>query len=90
MTPLLLTVALLGSAQNQAAPDTTRYIILKAGNPAGSELADHLPRGGLLEPLGTQLRAQLGAGEVPPREQRDGRRARSLGICALLCIGRFG
>ncbi len=39
MTPLLLTVALLGSAQNQAAPDTTRYIILQAGNPAGSELA---------------------------------------------------
>src|SRR5436309_14381122 len=47
MTPLLLTVALLGSAQNQAAPDTTRYIILQAGNPAGSELAVRNPDGSL-------------------------------------------
>src|SRR6266550_1268337 len=44
MTPLLLTVALLGSAANQAVPsDTLRYIILQAGNPAGSELAVRNP-----------------------------------------------
>src|SRR5256886_16410119 len=76
------------------APGVPDDIVLREApvveDPAGSELADHLPRGGLLEPLGTQLRAQLGAGEVAPREQRDGRCARRLGICALLCIGRFG
>ena len=39
MTPLLLTVALLVSSANQAAPsDTLRYTILSGGNPAGREL----------------------------------------------------
>jgi hypothetical protein len=47
MTPLLLTLALLGSAANQAAPDTTRYIILAAGNPAGTEVAVRNPDGSL-------------------------------------------
>ena len=48
MTPLLLTVTLLTSAANQAAPsDTIRYIILQAGNPAGSELAVRHPDGSL-------------------------------------------
>src|SRR2546426_12322212 len=47
MTTILLTVALLASV-NQAAPsDTVRYIILQAGNPAGSELAVRNPDGSL-------------------------------------------
>jgi amidohydrolase family protein len=46
MTSLLLTLALLVPAANQA-PDTTRYIILSAGNPAGSELAVRNPDGSL-------------------------------------------
>src|SRR5437867_2706332 len=48
MTTILLTVALLLSSANQAAPsDTIRYIILQAGNPAGSELAVRHPDGSL-------------------------------------------
>src|SRR6266566_3922452 len=48
MTTILLTVALLVSARNQAGPsDTIRYIILQAGNPAGSELAVRSPDGSL-------------------------------------------
>src|SRR3989454_9959604 len=48
MTPLFLTVALLASSANQAVPsDTLRYIILQAGNPAGSELAVRNPDGSL-------------------------------------------
>src|SRR6266576_1244004 len=48
MTPLLLSVALLGTAANQAVPsDTLRYIILQAGNPAGTELAVRNPDGSL-------------------------------------------
>ena len=39
MTSLLLTLALLVPPANQAAPDTTRYVIFSAGNPAGTELA---------------------------------------------------
>ena len=45
MTPLLLAVSLL--VPIQAAPDTTRYVILSAGNPAGSELAVRNPDGSL-------------------------------------------
>ena len=48
MTTLLLTVALLAAPASQAAPsDTTRYIILQAGNPSGSELAVRQPDGSL-------------------------------------------
>ena len=48
MTTILLTVALLASSANQAVPsDTLRYIILQAGNPAGSELAVRNPDGSL-------------------------------------------
>src|SRR5438093_3253567 len=48
MTTILLTVALLLSSANQAAPsDTIRYIILQAGNPAGTELAVRQPDGSL-------------------------------------------
>jgi hypothetical protein len=48
MTTILLTVALLVSARSQAAPpDTLRYIILQAGNPAGTELAVRQPDGSL-------------------------------------------
>src|SRR5258706_7578866 len=48
MTPLLLTLALLGLSANQATPsDTIRYIILQAGNPAGTELAVRNPDGSL-------------------------------------------
>src|SRR5881628_3040819 len=48
MTPILLTVALLVSTANQAAPsDTLRYIIVQAGNPAGTELAVRQPDGSL-------------------------------------------
>ena len=46
MTPLLLTLALLVPPANQA-PDTTRYSIVTAGNPAGSELAVRNPDGSL-------------------------------------------
>src|SRR5882762_2343537 len=59
-------------------------------NAACNELGDHLPRGGVLKTLGTQLRTQFRAGEVPSREQRDGRRARHLRVCALCRVRRFG
>jgi len=47
MTPLLLILALLVPPANQAAPDTSRYIILSGGNPAGKELAVRNPDGSL-------------------------------------------
>src|SRR5438270_7745525 len=48
MTPLLLTLALLASSASQAAStDTTRYVILGAGNPSGTELVVREPDGAL-------------------------------------------
>jgi len=77
-----------------AAPGVPVDIVLREApvveDAACSELGDHLPRGAVLKSLRTQPRAQLGAGEIPPGQQRDGGRAHSLGICALLHARRFG
>jgi hypothetical protein len=52
------------------------------------EPGDHLPCYALIEALGAQFRAQLGAGEVPPGEQSDRGRLYGRRICALVRISR--